>query len=361
MKKTIIFILTLALVQFSFAQNKKKQIKILNNRVDSLKIAFQNENSIKNNEIDKLVSTTKDLELQKANFQNNAAVLNATISDLKQNNLLLKDSLNNSLNDLIKLDSTYKSSLQKMFESNAKLDSNNKFLLQRMAVLKSKLDSVNKLYDKLTKVSTIKIGTQEWMTEDIKTTVYNNGDPIYEAKQEEQWVECGNKKIGCYRKLSNGTLVYNGFAVNDERGILPAGFVLPKYNQFAQLIKFLGGGESRMGKATKSLAAYPIIIPGNDGEEEVNLKTNGSSGFKAKPGGFVYDNGSLDNNMWETNLCNCSYWWTASYEVSSYEEGNIGVVGNIVVVDIGYCSQDLGDGKGLYPPTFGFAVRGIKK
>jgi len=343
MKKTIVFILTLALVKFSFAQNKKKQIKILNNRVDSLKIAFQNENSIKNNEINKLVNTTKDLELQKANLQNNGAVLNATISDLKRNNSLLKDSLNSSLNNIIKL------------------DSDNKRAFQKISELKAKLDSVNKLYEKLTKVSTVKIGTQEWMTEDIKTTVYNNGDPIYEAKQEEQWVECANKKIGCYRKLSNGTLVYNGFAVNDERGILPIGFELPTYSQFAQLIKFLGGGESQMGKATKSLATYPIIIPGNDFQKDVNLKTNGSSGFKAKAGGFVYESGGLDNNMWETNFCNCSYWWTASNEVSSYEEADVVIAGNIVVVDIGYCSQDLGGGKGLYPPTFGFAVRGIKK
>jgi uncharacterized protein (TIGR02145 family) len=343
MKKTILFIFAFALVNFSFAQNKKKQIKLLNNRLDSLKIAFENESSIKNNEIDKLINTTKDLEIQKVNLQNNAAFLNATISDLKRNNSLLKDSLNSSLNNIIKL------------------DSDNKRAFQKISELKAKLDSINKLYEKLTKVSTVKIGTQEWMTEDIKTTVYNNGDPIYEAKQEEQWVECANKKIGCYRKLSNGTLVYNGFAVNDERGILPIGFELPTYSQFAQLIKFLGGGESQMGKATKSLAAYPIIVEEwsdkyGGGLVPVEIKTNGSSGFKAKAGGFVYDNGSLDN-MWDhdSGNCNCSYWWTASYEVSSYEEGNI------VVVDIGYCSQDLGGGKGLYPPTFGFAVRGIKK
>jgi uncharacterized protein (TIGR02145 family) len=344
MKKTILFIFAFALVNFSFAQNKKKQIRLLNNRLDSLKIAFENESSIKNNEIDKLINTTKDLEIQKVNLQNNAAFLNATISDLKRNNSLLKDSLNSSLNNIIKL------------------DSDNKRAFQKISELKAKLDSVNKLYEKLTKVSTVKIGTQEWMTEDIKTTVYNNGDPIYEAKQEEQWVECANKKIGCYRKLSNGTLVYNGFAVNDERGILPIGFELPTYSQFAQLIKFLGGGESQMGKATKSLATYPIIIPGNDFEKDVNLKTNGSSGFKAKAGGFVYESGGLDN-MWDYNSgnCNCSYWWTASNEVSSYEEADVVIAGNIVVVDIGYCSQDLGGGKGLYPPTFGFAVRGIKK
>jgi hypothetical protein len=145
MKKTILFIFAFALVNFSFAQNKKKQIRLLNNRLDSLKIAFQNESSIKNNEIDKLVNTTKDLEIQKVNLQNNAAFLNATISDLKRNNSLLKDSLNSSLNNIIKLDSTYKSSLQKMFESNAKLDSNNKVLLQRMVALKSILDSKNKI------------------------------------------------------------------------------------------------------------------------------------------------------------------------------------------------------------------------
>jgi hypothetical protein len=145
MKKTIVFILTLALVKFSFAQNKKKQIKILNNRVDSLKIAFQNENSIKNNEIDKLVNTTKDLELQKANLQNNAAVLNATISDLKRNNSLLKDSLNSSLKNIFKLDSTYKISLQKINELNTQLDSTYKILLNTIVELNAQSDSKNKI------------------------------------------------------------------------------------------------------------------------------------------------------------------------------------------------------------------------
>jgi hypothetical protein len=37
------------MLKISFAQNKKEQIEILNNRLDSLKIAFQNENSIKKN------------------------------------------------------------------------------------------------------------------------------------------------------------------------------------------------------------------------------------------------------------------------------------------------------------------------
>ena len=93
----------------------------------------------------------------------------------------------------------------------------------------------NKISEPSVSVPTIKIGEQEWMTDDINSSVYNNGDTINEAKSEKQWKDYGNKKIGCYRKLSNGTYVYNFFAVNDNRGIIPTGFILPTYVQFNQL------------------------------------------------------------------------------------------------------------------------------
>lgn len=201
----------------------------------------------------------------------------------------------------------------------------------------------------LNNVPTVKIGEQEWMTEDIKTTVYNNGDAIFEAKTENKWVSYGAKKEGCYRKLDNGTYVYNGFAVNDKRGIIPSGFALPSHEQFKKLIHYLGSGDSQTGKATRSLATYSIIVEewvgeGEDGGlEDVKIKSNGKSGFNAKRGGFVYDQGGLGNEG------NCSYWWTSSKIGEGAE-----------VVDIGYCSQDLGGGEGAYSFNFGFAVRGIK-
>lgn len=207
----------------------------------------------------------------------------------------------------------------------------------------------NKISEPSVSISTIKIGQQEWMTDDINSSVYNNGDPINEAKSEKEWKDYGNKKIGCYRKLSNGTYVYNAFAVNDNRGIIPSGFILPTYDQFNQLLKLLGGGDAQSGKATKSMATYPIYIEDwvgdqeTGGLEDVEIKTNGSSGFNAKKGGFVYEDGT-------TSEGNCSYWWTASNEGA-----------NTIVVDIGYCSQDLGGGKGSYPNAYGFAVRALKK
>ena len=174
---------------------------------------------------------------------------------------------------------------------------------------------------------TVKIGNQEWMAEDLKTNVYNNGDGIYEAKSEKQWKEYSNKKMGCYRKLNNSTYVYNGFAIKDKRGIIPTSYRLPKYQDFKILMKFLGDGDSQSGKATKSLATYPIYI----------------EDFNAKKGGYVNDEGDGGEG-------NCSYWWTDSLD------GN-----GLIVVDIGYCSNGLGGGKGSYPLTFGFAVRAIKK
>jgi hypothetical protein len=112
MKKTILLVLILALVKFSFAQNKKEQIEILNNRVDSLKIAFQNENSIK-----------KDLESQKVNLQLKISEQNVAISELNLSNSLFKDSLNLSLKNTINLESTYQNILRKNVELNAQLDS----------------------------------------------------------------------------------------------------------------------------------------------------------------------------------------------------------------------------------------------
>jgi len=217
------------------------------------------------------------------------------------------------------------------------------------SITKSDTNIITAPLESLESVPTIKIGQQEWMTEDINVTSYTNGDPINEAKSEKKWRENGNKKLGCYRKLSNGTYVYNGFAVFDERGIIPSGFVLPTYEQFNKLIKFLGGGNLQLGKATKALVTYSIYMDEWIGDQEtggleaVETKTNGNSGFKAKKGGHVYDHGA-------GNEGGCSYWWTSSSEGKDK-----------IVADIGYCSQDLGGGKGVYPSTYGFAVRAIKK
>lgn len=43
---------------------------------------------------------------------------------------------------------------------------------------------------------------------------------------------------------------------------------MPTFDQFNQLFKFLGGGDSQTGKATKSMATYPIYIEDWVGDQE---------------------------------------------------------------------------------------------
>lgn len=196
-------------------------------------------------------------------------------------------------------------------------------------------------------VKTVTIGNQEWMTEDLKTTKYNNGDQILEAKLPEEWERYGKNQTGCYRILNNGTFVYNGFAISDSRGILPDGFALPEWKDFQDLLKNLGGDGDCGLPAIKSMTTYTYdCIQGdekNGGIMEVAIKGNGNSGFNAKEGGYVYDHGAIGNEG------QCSFWWTSTNE---------GI--DLVSFGIGYCSNDMG-GKSICSKSFGFAVRGLKK
>jgi uncharacterized protein (TIGR02145 family) len=341
-KFTLTFILLLQ-SSISFSQSKKEQIEILNIRVDSLS---------------KLIASERIINEEKSK---ETIELNTKLSGLDQNIKILK-------NELSKLNSDLEKSYTDSKSLNQQLLNNQKIIIELQNQLTLKTDSLNTLkinlenYNRIDNIknnnilvpkvpiSTIKIGQQEWMSEDINTTTYNNGDLINEAKSEELWRDYSNKRLGCYRKLSNGTYIYNGFAVYDQRGIVPSGFAIPTYIQFNKLITILGGGDSKEGKATKSLATYSIYMEDFVGDQEtgglepVEIKTNGNSGFKAKEGGFVYNHGAIGNEG------SCSYWWTSTSEGQDK-----------IIVDIGYCSQDLGGGKGVYPATFGFAVRAIKK
>ncbi len=196
----------------------------------------------------------------------------------------------------------------------------------------------------------VKIGQQEWMSIDIKSSKYKNGDLIPLANSEEEWNNYASKNMGCYRKLNNKIFIYNGYVLKDPRGILPDGFQIPTYKDFETLYTYLGEGDSRFGKATLSIAKYSIFHDEMEGDGEtgdiktVEYKSNGASGFNAEAGGYIYGTGE------NGGIGSCSFWWTSSVED-----------GGMLVFDIGECSQDLGGGKSIVSPDYGFAIRAIKK
>jgi hypothetical protein len=127
--------------------------------------------------------------------------------------------------------------------------------------------------------------------------------------------------------------LYNWYAVNDSRGLAPAGYHIPIAAEWTQLTDFLG---SEAGKKMKSTSGWKSYTSGGsktcpnckDWNAEYRKKVpchtckdtrsvpastvthsgNGtnSNGFSGLPGGFRYDSGTF------YNIGNYGYWWSST-------------------------------------------------
>lgn len=103
--------------------------------------------------------------------------------------------------------------------------------------------------------STTKIGDQVWLRENLRTTLYNNGDPIETTatanvnisgvtNPKYQWLYFnGADPVG-----AGIGLLYTWHSIMDNRGICPPGFRVPSEEDWTQLATFLGGTGSAGGK-----------------------------------------------------------------------------------------------------------------
>jgi uncharacterized protein (TIGR02145 family) len=152
-----------------------------------------------------------------------------------------------------------------------------------------------------TNAQTVTIGSQVWMTKNLDVSTFRNGDPIPQAKTNEEWTKAGENKqpAWCYydNDPANGAKygkLYNWYAVNDSRGLAPVGYHIPSDAEWTKLTDFLGG-ESVAGRKMKSTDFWTD----NDGES--GNGTN-ESGFSGLPGGTRYDGGTFyyigDHGLW---------------------------------------------------------------
>lgn len=140
---------------------------------------------------------------------------------------------------------------------------------------------------KTSTMNTIKIGEQEWATEDLKVTKFRNGEDIPLVKYNTKWATL---ETAAYYISPNGSHLYNWFAVNDPRGLAPEGFHVPSDEEWTELTERLGG---------KEIAGERIKVSSWDG-------TN-SSGFSALPGGY---RSGFNGRFF--NLARVGGWWSSS-------------------------------------------------
>jgi uncharacterized protein (TIGR02145 family) len=150
---------------------------------------------------------------------------------------------------------------------------------------------------------TVIIGEQEWMAENLKVTHYRNGEKIQTGLSEREWYRSTEGACAPYDNDFNNFeiygLVYNGYAVSDERKIAPSGWHVATDAEWKEMEMHLGMTQSQ-ADANMQRGGYALGIKlksiGNEGfpflkyykyKEDINI-----SGFSALSGGMRSSDGS---------------------------------------------------------------------
>jgi uncharacterized protein (TIGR02145 family) len=170
--------------------------------------------------------------------------------------------------------------------------------------------------------TSVTIGKQVWMAENLKTSKYRNGDLIGttipatlhitgENSPGYQWAYDGDEaNVPAYGRL------YTWWAVTDRRKICPAGWHVPSDAEWTTLTTFLGGDSVAGGKLREAGTTH-WATPNNGATNE--------TGFTALPGGYkytgpFYGKGS-EGDWWSSTETEPSY--ACSRLLSSNNDRNI--------------------------------------
>jgi uncharacterized protein (TIGR02145 family) len=151
--------------------------------------------------------------------------------------------------------------------------------------------------------STVTIGSQVWMAENLKTSKYNNNSTIINIPDDATWI---STDIPAYCWLVNDIkykdiygALYNWYAVNTGK-LCPTGWHIPSDDEFKVLELSLGMAADRgtnQGAQMKSITGWAV------GENGTN-----TSGFSAIPGGYRWAKTGAFNGIGMI-----TYWWSSEY------------------------------------------------
>ncbi len=170
---------------------------------------------------------------------------------------------------------------------------------------------------------TVKIGNQEWTTENLRTTKYNDGSPLANITGKSTWDSCLYTLTDAYCFYNNTTnpdsiekfgALYNWYAVNSGK-LAPAGWHVPTDEEWDTLQNYLiangynWDGTTTENKIAKSMAAKTDWKSNSDGVKGAvgnDLTKNNGTGFSALPGGVRGEDNDFNGRASE------GYWWSAA-------------------------------------------------
>jgi uncharacterized protein (TIGR02145 family) len=181
----------------------------------------------------------------------------------------------------------------------------------------------------------IRIGSQLWIQENLKTTRFLNGDFIPNVTDGNSWTALTTGAYCWYNNdIKNKDIygaLYNNYITKDPRGVCPAGWHIPNDVEWKLMENYLGGS----AVAGCKLKATTLWDPPN------TCATN-ESGFTAVPGGWR-SNGIFHYMGWDAT------WWLIPAPTG----------GTDLFVSMGYSEAGTSSGSGL-GQNIGWALRCIK-
>ena len=161
--------------------------------------------------------------------------------------------------------------------------------------------------------NTVTIGTQVWMTENLKTIKYNDGTSIPLVTDYTSWQQVLSAPAYCWYNNDELTFkdaygaLYNWYAVDDSsnggKNVCPIGWHVPTDEEWTTLTTYLGG-ESVAGGKLKETGTIHWLFP--------NTGATNETGFTALPSGYRYPNGLF------SIVGTYGGWWSSSKDSTSF-------------------------------------------
>lgn len=167
------------------------------------------------------------------------------------------------------------------------------------------------------------IGTQEWLTENLKTTKYCNGESIPKVSLSQSatlttaaWTYYDeNPNNESYGKL------YNWYVASSNKNACPCGWRVSNRNDWIKLANFLDKDNTSYSTAAVQIKSTGTIEDGNGlwhTSKASNIGTN-SSNFNALPAGW----GDGSTLKFENKNYKTAWWFSGSYNSTSGEYNQV--------------------------------------
>lgn len=157
---------------------------------------------------------------------------------------------------------------------------------------------------------TIRIGSQEWMTDNLRTTKYNDSTDIDFVEDGINWSNLTTGAWCIYDTIGSGFTtfevekfgrLYNWFAVDSQK-LCQVNWRVATDAEWTTLTDYLGGALLAGGKMKE---------PGTMHWMSPNNKATNESGFTGLPGGYRNTNGDY------LNISKQGFWWSSTLISSS--------------------------------------------